>query len=316
MRKLPTARRAADRITRIALAGALALVGGCASSARINQFKEFAALGHRHQQAVGDVVDEAAALDIDANSQELLNSRELSVISKRWPAGQDPVENLDKANKAVIGTTQQFFAIKRHASLLDEYFQKLGALASYDSEPIAASAENTVAAIAQLSPKLERLSADGMTLPEAAGALAPVIVNGVKGRLLERELRRNADVINRELDLQQRALDFMAGLMARDQNILVERRILDRLALPYADLTRPGVPADWLGGRRELLLAQAGGAEPAAEAAKLSRQLRQAYLQLLEGQLGPEDVASLASDLSRLLSLVDVVTRRPAGDAK
>lgn len=285
------------------------LLAGCASSARINQFQAFAELGHRHQVALGGVIDQAVASNIDANSQELLDIREQKVPAKSWGPGPSGDEILDTNNIAVIETTRQYAAIKRHAALLDEYFQKLGALAAYDSQPIANSTSATVEAIQALSPKLQAMKG----LPAAAGAVAQVVVNGVKGRLLERELRANGDVIHRELELQERVLAFIAARIAADQELLTQRKILDRLAVPFGDLSRPDVPGDWIAARRELLLSQAVAAEPAEEAARLSRQLRRAYLQLLEGKLTPEDVSSLASDLSRLLALIDVVTSKPAG---
>lgn len=285
------------------------LLSGCASSARINQFQAFAELGHRHQVALGSVIDQAVASNIDANSQELLDIREQKVPAKSWGSGPSGDEILDTNNLAVIETTRQYAAIKRHAALLDEYFQKLGALAAYDSQPIANSTSATVEAIQALSPKLQAMKG----LPAAAGAVAQVVVNGVKGRLLERELRTNGDVIHRELALQERVLVFIAARIAADQDLLTQRKILDRLAVPFGDLNQPDVPGDWIAARRELLLSQAVAAEPAEEAARLSRQLRRAYLQLLEGKLTPEDVSSLASDLSRLLALIDVVTSKPAG---
>lgn len=292
----------------------LALLGGCTSTARINQFAAFADLGHKNQVALTSVVDQAVTSTIDANSQEILDARDLYVLGKKWPAGQSSDDILDKQNIAVIATTRQYAEIKRHAALLDDYFQKLAALASYDSAPIAASTTSTVTAIRTLSPKLQSLNIGGVALPKALGDLAPVVINGIKGHMLDSELREHGDLINQELELQERVLAFIADRIAADQELFTQRKILDKLAVPFGDLSKP-LSVEWVASRRELLLAQASAAEPAAEAGKLSRELRQAYLQLLAGKLTPEDIASMTSDLSRLLSLVDI-TSKPAGATK
>jgi hypothetical protein len=294
---------------------ALVSLSGCASSARINQFRAFADLGHKNQIALTGVVDQAIASNIDANSQEILDARDVLVPGKKWPAGQSGDSILDMNNEAVIATTRQYAMIKRHAALLDDYFQKLAALASYDSAPIAASTTTTVAAIQELSPKLQNLKVGDVALPKAAGDLAAVVVNGIKGRMLDRELRQHGDLINRELELQERVLAFISERIAADQELLAQQKVLNKLAVPFGDLSKP-LPAEWVASRRDLLIAQANAAEPAAEAARLSRELRQAYLQLLEGKLTPEDISSMASDLFRLLTLVDVVTAKPAGGSQ
>ena len=82
------------------------LLTGCASSARINQFQAFAQLGHRHQVALGGVIDQAVASNIDANSQELLDIREQKVPAKRWGPDMSGDEILDANNLAVIETTR------------------------------------------------------------------------------------------------------------------------------------------------------------------------------------------------------------------
>ena len=290
------------------------MLAGCASTARIDQFRSFADLGHKHQVALGSVVDQAVSSNIDANSQEILNAREQYEPKKQWPSPGGADEILDEQNQAVIATTRQYAAVRRHAALLDDYFRSLAALASYDSAPIAASTAATVEAIQGLSPTLQNLKVGNTTLPQAVSGLVPVVVNGIKGRLLDRELRQHGDVINRELELQERVLAFVAERIAADQELLAQRRILDKLAVPFGDLSKP-LPADWTTARREILMAQAMSAEPGAEAAKVSRELGKAFLQLLEGKLSPEGVSSLATDLSRLLTLIEVVSAKASGGA-
>lgn len=289
-------------------------LGGCASTTKINQFRSFAEIGRQEQVVVSGVVDQAISSNIDASSRELLDARDVAAGSGKW-VGVDPDEALDQNNLAVIATTRQFLDIKRHSALLDRYFESLAALADFDSSGIASSTETTVGALTKLSPKLEALKAGDVTLPEAVGALAPVIVNAVKAGVLERELRAHADTINRELELQERLLQFLFASISEDQELLSQHQILDQLATPYADLKGP-LSGDWMSTRRSILMSQAAAAQPAAKAAELAAKMRLTFLSLCEGKATAEDLAGYASDLSTLLTLVQVVSAAPAKDTK
>lgn len=289
-------------------------LGGCASTTKINQFRSFAEVGRQEQAAVSGIVDQAISSNIDANSREILDARDQLVAVGKW-GPIDPDNQLDRNNKAVIETTRQLTAIKRHAALLDEYFRSIAALADYDSSAIAASTRSTVGALTKLSPQLAALKVGDVTLPAAAGSLAPVIVDHIKAHVLALELREHADTIGKELELQARILTFLSMLIARDQDLLAQHQILDQLATPYADLQKP-LPGEWMETRRAILLGQAGASEPAAKAAELAAKMRLTFVSLCEGEASADDLAGYASDLSSLLTLVQVVSASPARDDK
>ncbi|MBT2246825.1 hypothetical protein JQK15_25300 [Sphingobium sp. BHU LFT2] len=279
-------------------------LAGCASVVRINQFRQFAEIGRQQQVAVVGVVDQTITTNIDANSREILDTRD--ALPKAGWGELDPDEILEIQNTAVIETTHQLTAIKRHSALLDRYFQSLAALADYDGSAIATSTEATVSALTALSPRLEAMKAGDVTVPKAAAGIGQIIVNNVKAGALERELKRNADTINRELELQERLLTFLSQLIARDRDLLAQHQIMVELAEPYGDLSKP-LPGSWIGTRREILIAQASAPESAAKAAELTAKMRMTFVTMCEGKASPEDLASYASDLSKLLTLVEVL---------
>ena len=289
------------RLVGIVLAVNLA---GCATTARINQFRQFAEIGRQQQVAVTGVVDQTIMTNIDANSREILDTRD-ALPNAGW-GKLNPDEIMETQNAAVIDTTHQLAAIKRHSALLDRYFQSLAALSDYDGSAIAASTEATVGALSALSPRLEAMKAGDVTLPKAAAAIAPIIVNNIKAGALERELKRNADTINHELELQERLLTFLSQLITRDRDLLAQNQIMVDLAEPYGDLSKP-LPGSWIGTRREILIAQASASEPAAKAAELTAKMRLTFVTMCEGKASPEDLASYTSDLSKLLTLVEVL---------
>ena len=301
-------------MSRMLLIVATLAVSGCASTGRNNQFRQFADVGRSEQLAVGKVVDQALASNIDANSRELLDARDQLVAARGW-GNLDPDALLERANRSLMVTTQNLVAIKRHAALLDQYFQSVAALADYDSSAIATSTEATVGALTALAPRLRSLSAGGVALPSASGSLAPVVVNGVRSHSLERELRAHAVEIDRELEMQERLLLFLSKMIEHDQELLAQNRIAAELAVPYADLARP-ISAGWMASRRDILLAQALAPEPAAQASEIAARMRLSFHQLCQGRANADDIASYASDLSRLLTLLELVSGHSAGAGK
>lgn len=290
------------------------LLSGCASTARVNQFKAFAELGAKSQTAVGKIVDEAVASNVDADSQRLITARRLA--TKTSPPSVDLSAQIVESNKAVIAHTEALTAFKRHSTLLSDYFAALGALAAFDGESgIADSAKSTVTALQGLSPKLKDASIGEASVADFIGAVAGLTVAHFKAKALEDELRANGAAIERALDLERAFLDALNEDMMSDYKTLSEQQLLTDVVKPFT-ASSGDLGAAWIAKRRAALLTASARTEPVKEAAALARKLHQSFIALAEGRLEPADLALYAADLNRLVDLVEMVASKPEGDVQ
>lgn len=290
----------------------IGLLSGCASTAQVNQFKAFAELGAKSQTAVGKIVDEAVASNVDADSQRLITARRLA--TKTNPPSVNLSERIVESNKAVIAHTEALTAFKRHSALLNDYFAALGALAAFDGESgIAESAKSTVTALQGVSPKLKDATIGDAPVTDFIGAVAGLAVANFKARALEDELRANGAAIERALDLERAFLEALNEDMMSDYRTLSEQQLLVDVIKPFSEPSGD-LSAAWIAKRRSALLAASSRAEPVKEAAALARKLHQSFIALAEGRLEPGDMALYAADLNRLVDLLEMVAAKPEGD--
>lgn len=291
---------------------AAGLLSGCASTARVNQFKAFAELGAKSQIAVGKIVDEAVTSNVDADSQRLITARRLA--TKTSPPLADLSTQIVESNKAVIAHTEALTAFKRHSALLSDYFAALGALAAFDGESgIADSAKSTVTALQRVSPKLKDATIGNAPVADFVGGAAGLAVAHFKAKALEDELRASGAAIERALDLERAFLDALNEDMMSDYKMLSEQQLLTDVIKPFAEPSGE-LGAAWIAKRRAALVAASTRTEPVKEAAALARKLHQSFIALAEGRLEPGDLALYATDLSRLVDLVEMVAAKPEGD--
>jgi hypothetical protein len=281
----------------------LALTSAC-TTARTNHIKALAEVGRSFETAVDKVVDQASDLNVDANSQMLLEGRSDNRDDRR--------KTLEANNAEMVRANRIYADLKKQNALLSDYFTALGALASFDGESaIGTSTQSLVTSLQALSPRLQGITIGNAPVASVVGAAAPLIVSGIKSRRLAEELRRNGPIINEQLDLQSKLLDALAEDIAEDQNVLAQNQLLERIYVPYIEASN--VPAGWIADRRAILRQQAVVAAPAAEAAQLSRKLKLAFAATAEGRLDPSDLAADAADLGRLVSLIETVAKPAAG---
>lgn len=296
-------------IVALAIGGLLA---GCASTARVNQFRAFADVGTRSQTAVSTIIDEAARANVDADSQRLVTARRLA--TRITPPSVDLSAQILASNKAVVAHTEALAAFKRHSALLSDYFAALGALSAFDGESgIADSAKSTVTALQGVAPELKDATIGDAPVADFIGAAAGLAVAHFKAKALEDELRANGPAVERALDLQRAFLDALNEDMMSDYQTLSEQLLFTDVVQPFA-APSGDLGAQWIAERRSALLAASARTEPVKEAAALARKLHLSFIALAEGRLEPGDLALYAADLSRLVDLVEMVASKPEGD--
>ena len=274
----------------------MVLLSSCAR-ARLNHFRNFSQAGAAYTRAVSVVLDEAGATAVEANSLLAVADRPLSEKERGEFINKN--NELMRARLAILGD------LKRHAQLLRSYFDALAALADGDaSSGVGTAAQGAVQSLGTLHPRITKASVGGLSVASLVGSVAKIVVARFQVAALEKELKANAQTIERELDLQRAALSAIARILRTDLQIQVQQRESQEVVIPY--VKDAALAPAWRQRRRELLVAQASvtSADAAVEAA---RQLQLAFVALSEGRGRLVDVPAMISDINDILTLIEKV---------
>ena len=156
------------------------ICAGCASKARLTTFDDFAKAGNSYAGAIDTLIDKAAETLANADSEKLLQARELAPVAPG---------KFDKLDEAIRSNMREFGMIRQSVALLAEYFDSLAALANSNApDAFASELETTVSKLDQVATDLENsaLLKDPSAAAGLAGKAGGLIVQGVQVGQLEK----------------------------------------------------------------------------------------------------------------------------------
>jgi dynactin complex subunit len=272
------------------------LLFSCAS-AKINQFSRFSELGSAYSEAIMGLTKEAGNVAIDADSTALVKAREVLTPKER---GETIIEH----NKLLRERIELLRDLRRQAQLLRSYFQALAALAKTDAPSgIGAAAEGVVSSLGKISERIKDAKVGALPVSEFIGPVVKIVVAQFQRGALEKELRVRAPIIERELDLQQAALQAIANQMRTDLQVLQQREEALEVVDPFR-ATKDSLPSDWTKRRKELLNAHIS-LDSVDTGVELARNLKLSFLALVEDRLDVSDVETLFGDINEILTLIE-----------
>lgn len=267
-------------------------------STRVNQFAEFAHAGRQYARAMEILTTEAGGLAIDADSELLLKGREELSREER---GKMYIER-SGALKELLETLQ---GIRKHSRLLERYFNALGALAGSDpTAALTSELTSVVNSLAALHPGLERASIGNSKVTDFMGAAVPLVLSGIKQQALEMELRRNAPVIERELELQSALLKALSQQMTEDLELLLDIKDYSGVTRPFVEA--PSLGDTWKAKRKEVLTGYLS-VDAVEKAASAAESLQRGFRDLVERRIGIGGFAPVFSDIHAMLDLVEML---------
>ena len=271
-------------------------ISGCAS-AKINQFSRFAELGCGYSEAVTGLTKEAGNVAIDADSAALIKAREPLTPKER---GETIIEH----NKLLRDRVGLLRDLRRHTQLLRSYFQALAALAKSDAPSgIGAASEDVVKSLGKMSDRIKNAKVGDLPVSEFIGPLVKITVAQFQSAALGKELRVRAPIIERELDLQQAALQAIAEQMRTDLEVLQAREEALDVVDPFR-ATKDSLPSDWTKRRKELLNTQIS-LDSVDAGVELARNFKLSFVSLVENRLDLSDVEMMFGDINEVLTLIE-----------
>jgi hypothetical protein len=277
---------------------AVLLIGGCASQqVRVDQFAAFAATGSAFTHAMDPVLTES--FDATATTSALV----LQQVRDDLPV-TDRLSALDQADTDLNDRLAILRDLKRHLGVLQSYFDALAALAatSAESSGTVGVAQGLVAALGKISPRIANASIGGTRIDSLIAPAVQFVFVSHQSKVLNDELSRHADSIDRELRLQQAALSALADAYTADLEVVAAKTYRDQVALPFAGTGR--LPSDWAATRASLLQSTLDTSTVQA-AADAAGRLRASFVALVENRLGSAGIAALQNDINAILDAID-----------
>jgi len=239
---------------------------------------------------------EAGNVAIDADSAALIKAREQLTPKER---GVTIIEN----NKLLRERIALLRDLRRHTQLLRSYFLALAALAKTDAPSgIGTAAEGVVDSLGKMSECIKNAKVGALPVSDFVGPVVKITVAQFQRGALEKELRARTPTIERELDLQQAAMQAIAGQMRTDLEVLQLREEALEVVDPFR-AAKESLPSDWTKRRKELLNAHIS-LDSVDAGAELARNLKLSFLALVENRLDLSDVEMLSGDINEILTLI------------
>ena len=268
----------------------LLLCAGCTTH-RVHQFRTFANAGMKYSDAVFALTEATANTAIEANSSTLIYSRDY------WSYEIREKKYL-QLTKSLTGLLEELRAFRTHTKLLQAYFKNLSLLAETDApSSIGHETENLVQSMQHLGGQLEQAT----SVKTFMGSAAKLIVANYKQKALEQELRKHANILERELELQRAYLQALAEGMLSDSEYLREMR-QTKIVSSYVE--DGALDENWANERRDLLKAETT-IDILVSATTAARNLKATFVSLVENNVQPGDFDALFSSIDEIIAFLE-----------
>jgi hypothetical protein len=277
----------------------LAALTGCAT-ARIPDFQAFATAGTAYTQAVTGLISEVGNTAVDANSVKLLQSRSLASVS--LPDFQQQDQDMRK----YLG---ELTRIQTQVTLLGDYFNALAALAT-SSAPQSFSTEVQSLATTLIGVTNEvrgTTVAQASQIAAASGSVGGLVVKGVQGRELKKELEARKQTIADILQLHQTLLATLSRQTEANARFTSALDYDQQVVQPFmANQVSEANQKTWI-SERFSLLSQPVLVEQVNTAEEAARSLQQAWNKLLSNDLTVAEIQAITSELAPVLATLNAL---------
>jgi hypothetical protein len=279
---------------------ALSFLLQACGTARTTQFASFAKAGVTYADAVPPLLEDAIASSLGADTIVLRQARPQL-------ARADRIKRLSESSRALRARIALFDDFRQHTGLLRAYFVALGNIAASDADTgLGDVTTSIVTNLGKLSPRLKdakvRVGTTEVPVADFTGQAVKLAVAAYQSAVLERELKRHAPLIERELDLQHALIRAVVEAMKSDFQLELNEAETNLVYRPYVNEGQ--LPDNWNDRRLEIFRKQADmrRAEAAASAAK---NLHISFVALVENRLDAAGVSLLLNDVNNLVVFLE-----------
>jgi hypothetical protein len=299
--KRPTARDVLGSTLCRLLLPALLLAGltGCAT-AKVPQFQSFATAGTAYTQAVTGLITEVGNTAVDANSVKLIQSRSLASVS---------LSDFQKQDQDMRNYLGELTRIQAQVTLLGDYFNALSALATSSApQSFQTEVQSLATTLVGVTQEVKGTTiAQASQIETAAGSVGGLVVKGVQGRELKKELEARKQTIADILQLQQALLAILSSQTEANTRFTTALDYDQQVIQPFmAGQVNQADEKTWMSERLSLL-SQPVLAQQITTTAEAARSLEQAWNKLLSNDLTAAEIQTITAELAPVLASLNAL---------
>jgi hypothetical protein len=272
----------------------LAALTGCAT-ARIPDFQAFATAGTTYTTAVSGLITEVGDTAVNANSVKLLQNRSLA------PVSMTAFNQQDKDMRDYLG---ELARIQAQVTLLGDYFTALESLATSNApQNFQTQVQGLASTLIGVTQEVKGTTiAKASELGTAAGSVGGLVVKGVQGRELKKELEARKQTIAEILQLHQTLLATLSSQTEANARFTsavgYDQQVIEPfMAGQVQQAQQQGWMTERLNGLSKPLLV-----DQVNTAAEAARSLQQAWAKLLSNDLSAAEIQSITAELTPVIA--------------
>jgi hypothetical protein len=292
-------RPSARAVLRLTLPLLLAALTGCAT-AKTADFQAFATAGTAYTQAVTGLITEVGNTAVDANSVKLLQSRSLATVS----AGD--FQQQDKDMRSYLG---ELTRLQAQVTLLGDYFNALAALATSNApQSFGTEVQSLATTLVGVTQDVKGTTiAQSSQIATAAGSVGGLVVKGVQGRELKKELEARKQTISDILQLHQALLATLSSQTDANNRFTTALDYDQKVIQPFmaGQVTQPQQQA-WM-TERLTVLSKPVLVDQVNTTAEAARDLQQAWNKLLSNDLTASEIQTITAELAPVIASLEAL---------
>jgi hypothetical protein len=280
----------------------LAGLSGCAS-AKIPEFQAFADAGTAYTQAVSGLLTQVGNTAVNANSVQLLDSREIAAVA---------LADFQQQDQDMRNYLAELNRIDAQTTLLGDYFQALADLANSNApESFSTEVESVATSLEGVTEAVRGTTiAQAQPLAAAAGSVSGLVVQEIQGKELQRELNARKETIAEILRLQQKLLAALSSQTEANTRFVNTVTYDQQVVAPFeaAPITAAPAQQSWM-AQRLTFLSQPPLVQQVDTVAKAALDLQQAWTKLLTNDLTAEEVQAITANLTPVLTSLEALKK-------
>ncbi len=277
----------------------LAALTGCAT-ARIPDFQAFATAGTTYTTAVSGLITEVGNTAVDANSVKLLQNRSLAPVS---------LTDFNQQDKDMRNYLGELTRIQAQVTLLGDYFTALESLATSNApQSFQTQVQGLATTLVGVTQDVKGTTiANASQISNAAGSVGGLVVKGIQGKELKKELEARKQTISDILQLHQALLATLSSQTEANARFTsavgYDQQVIEPfIAGQVQQAQQQGWMTERLNGLSKPLLA-----EQVTTAAEAARSLQQAWAKLLSNDLTAAEIQSITADLAPVIASLEAL---------
>lgn len=292
----------------LAILGLIVLMGAGCTTQPVQQSQAFSEAGIVYAEAMDRLMKTTIDVVVEKDSRTLLYIQNLTKHADKKKERKILEKYLFDHDREIKKQLAALNDLHRNARQLKRYFINLGTLANADVSNAAAQSVGQLSdAINVSNKKLTSTHALVISAKEkkALSSVAGFIASSYKSAQLRQAIKKDAEIISRQLLLHEKMVGLLAKLILQSQRVEAARAYTAKVARPYKkkDIKKESI---WKKIRKDALISSFHDAT-LVRAQESAQQMRHIWHSMVENKTDIASIKLFIQDVNEIVSVADQV---------